>query len=162
MNPITFSLNLDPYLAQWFSNRHGHKDIISLRKGSVESILVQRFSRRKSEATQPDIPVPGALVIAIPENKAKPAEEYSYISPKVKEMLVMVIRDAFDLCMFEDLVKPKFPDSLKRELIEQWMEHNGIELTETNWLAVDKRYYRLRRRLMTRERVRNIRKKHRN
>lgn len=159
MSNITFSLNLPPWLAQWYTNRCGGGSPLRLPKGSVESTIVQRFSRRKSETDRPDFPAAGALTVEIPENKAKPAEIYSYLPDSAKVMLEKSIRSQFDLCLFEDLIRPLFPGMLKRDLIYSWMEKNCIEIDETNWFAVEKRYSRLRRRMLSDIRVKKTRKK---
>lgn len=159
MSGITFSLVLPPWLAQWYVHRCGGRSPVRLPKGSVESTIVQSFSRRKSERDAPDFPMPGDLLIEIPDNRAKPAEIYSFVPDSVKFMLQKAIRAQFDLCMFEDIVRPLFPGVMKKDLIYSWMEENGIEIDETNWCAVDKRYSRLRARMLNQARVKKSRKK---
>lgn len=163
MSKITFNLVLPPWLAQWFVHRCGGTMPVKLPKGSVESVLVQRFTVPKSYAEDPDVTgMSGAVVIEIPENKAKPAETYSHLPVKAKKLLAKSISDNFNLCLAHDIVRPAFPLSLKRELIETWMEQNGIEYTSTNWEGVEKRFTRLRADMLTAQRVKKARKKHRN
>lgn len=159
MPGITFSISLPKWLAQWYSYRCGGGAVIRLPKGSIESTIVQRFSRRKSEASQPDIPSPGDLVIEIPENRAKPAEIYSFVPDSAKQLLYKAILECFDLCMYEDIVRLNFSGVMKKDLIYSWMENNGIEIEETNWFAVEKRYSRLRSRMLSGVRVKKSRKK---
>lgn len=143
-----FYISLDPYLAQWFSFICGGGYPLTLRKGSPESILIQRFSRKKSEAESAGLPAPGDLAIRIPESKAKPADIYCHVPDSAKDLFLRSIRQQFDLMLFNDIVRDLFPASLKRDLIYAWMEKYQIDNTEQNWLAVEKRYSRLRARLL--------------
>lgn len=159
MSKFTFSLVLPSWLAQWYVNRCGGVSPLRMPKGSVESILVQRFTVRKSESISPDIPKPGDLVIEIPDNRAKPAAVYCCLPLKAKKMLEKSISDQFNLCMYEGIIRPCFPNMLKKDLIESWMEQNGIEFTEQNWLGVEKRFTRRRNAMLATMRVRKSRKK---
>ena len=159
MAQISFSLVLPQWLAQWYLNRCGGSWPVKLPKGSLESIIVQQFSRPKSQGVAPDLTTPGALMIAFPENKAKPANVYNYLPPAAKVMLEKVISNIFDLCLFNDIVAPLFPEMLKKDLIYLWMEENNIEITESNWNAIDKRFSRLRKKLLAEKRSKKSRKK---
>lgn len=159
MSKITFSLVLPPWLAQWYCYHCGGSVPVRMPKGSVESTIVQRFTQRKSEAGTPDIEESGALAIEIPENKIKPAEFYNHVPQSAKIMLERAIRAQFDLCMFQDIVKPLFPGMLKKDLIYAWMDKCGIEPTETNWLAIEKRFMRMKNRMLQNARTKKCRKK---
>lgn len=162
MSNITFSLSLPPWLAQWYTNRRGGSLPIKLAKGSLESITVQKFSRKKSESDAPDIPEEGDLLIEIPDSKIKPAINYSFIPDSAKTLLYKTILEEFDFCMAHEIILPqftKFSDTLKKNLIYSWMNENGIEFTETNWFGVVQRFDRHRQRLLNKERVKKSRKK---
>lgn len=159
MSAITFTLNLPQWLGQWLIFKCGGTSPVRLPKGSVESILVQRFCCRKSESSAPDISREGDIEICFPQNKAKPAEIWSHLPGSAKELLTRYIREHFDMCLYNDIVKPLFPTMLKTDLIWAWMEQNGIETTEANFWAVDKRFCRLRSRMLASRRVSNARKK---
>lgn len=135
---------------------------IKLAKGSLESITVQKFSRKKSESDAPDIPEPGDLLIEIPDSKIKPAVHYCFIPDSAKTLLYKTILEEFDFCMAHEIILPqftKFSDTLKKNLIYSWMNENGIEFTETNWFGVVQRFDRHRQRLLNKERVKKSRKK---
>ncbi|MBD5172284.1 MAG: hypothetical protein HDT02_03570 [Bacteroidales bacterium] len=151
-----FYLNLDPYLAQWFAHMCGASPDnpfavpLKLRKGSPEACIVRCFSRKKSEADVPDLPTANSVAIQIPEFKGKPSDIYSFVPRVAKVLIVQAIREQFDLALFNDIVSDLFPPGLKRELIDAWLEKYGIVNDEVNWLAVEKRYSRLRARLLER------------
>ena len=159
MSDFTFSLVLPSWIAQWYVHRCGGLSPVRTPKGSVESIIIQRFSRPKSEASAPDTGAEGAIMIIFPENKAKPTAVYNYFPDSAKKILARSISDQFNLCLFNDIVRPLFNNALKSDLIWAWMEENGIERTETNWLGIEKRYSRMRENLLRSRRVQKTRKK---
>lgn len=160
MPRITFSLALPPWLAQWYRSRCGGDRILKLPKFSLESVMIQHFSRKKTEAQSPDIPGPDDIIIEIPENKVKPAEIYSFIPAGVKVMLYKTILEIFDMQLMEDIVRPfNRAKGLKKDLIYSWMKMKNIEIDETNYLGVEKRFDRLRKRMLSAERVKKSRKK---
>lgn len=150
MDRVYFQIELPGYLRDWFVDFCGGDVPVSLPKGGIESIIVQMFTRAKGEI--PEGFHEDGLPIYIPENKYKPAVKYPYVPPRAKKAVESAIRSRFDLCLFDDLVKHLFPTSLKKDLIWAWMEDHHIEMTETNWLAIEKRYARLRNSLTTRVR----------
>lgn len=162
MSDFTFSLNLPQWLAQWLTFKCGGVTPIRLPKGSNESLLVQKFSSRKSETDMPDVENPDAVMIEIPENKLKPAHVYCYMSDRAKRLLTQSISEWFNFCLSQDIVRCCFPSKLKKELIEAWMEQNGIEINDTNWSGVEKRFKRLRESMLNSKRVKKHRKTVRN
>lgn len=182
MPEVCFTLELPRWLAQWYAHRCGGADPVRLPKGSLESMLTQRFIKRPPEAgTHPEAGTPkssgqagprlgagqgeprlGVLRIVIPENKLKPVESWNHMPAAGRKALLECIRSAFDLRLFHDLVRPLFPAKLKKDLIWDWMEENGIETDEPNCWAVEKRFDRLRARMLAGERVKKFRKKNRN
>lgn len=159
MSKFTFSLVLPCWLAQWYIHKCGGSLPVRLPKGSHESFLVQRLSVRKSEAIGVDIAAPGAIEIEIPDNKFKPADVYCCLPLRAKLTLIKSISEYFNLCIAEDLVTHLFPACLKKDLIEAWMENNGIEVNDTNYSGVEKRYRRLREKRLNSQRVKKHRKK---
>lgn len=162
MSNITFSLSLPPWLAQWYTHRRGGGSPVKLAKGSIESITVQKFSRKKSDTDAPDLPEPGDLLIEIPDSKIKPAIYYSFIPNSAKNLLYKTILEEFDFCMAHEIILPqfvKFSETLKKDLIYTWMVENEIEFTETNWFGVVQRFDRHRDRILNKDRVKKSRKK---
>lgn len=158
MPEITFSLVLPQWLAQWYVHRTGGQTPVRMPKNSCESLLVQTFAQKKSAAQHPDIAGQGDLELFIPANKAKPPQTYSHISDSLKSLVRKAISDSFDLAITSELVLRRFPGSFKKDVIEQWMRQNGIEITETACLAIEKRYDRRRAAILTADRVRRHRK----
>lgn len=159
MSKFTFNLVLPSWLAQWFINHYGGQLPVRLAKGSIESIIVQRFSMRKTDAESVDISSEGSVQVEIPDSKTKPAASYCFIPDHAKKLIAKSISDNFNMCLAEDIVKPCFPVSLKKELIEAWLEHNNIEFNDTNYQGVEKRFDRLRKDMLNARRVRKARKK---
>lgn len=154
MTGITFELELEDYLKDWFIYAHGGLEPVRLKKGSLESIIVQRFSKHKRDAVTIDKKSESSVSIFIPDNKAKPAEVYCFINDRTKKMIHDAVRMSFDLAISEGLVKNMFPPTLKKDMIYEWMEENGIETSEKNWFAVEKRYNRLRASMVARKKYR--------
>ena len=64
-----------------------------------------------------------------------------------------MIRNRFDRELWNDLHNFGRIGKRQDELIYAWMEKHGIEMTETNWNAIAKRYQRQRNIYMTRDRA---------
>lgn len=90
--------------------------------------------------------------------KHKPPETFFYLPKAAEDLLVSCIRNRFDIDMWTSL--SRFVSVMKRtdELIYAFMEKNGIDMTETNWNAIAKRYQRKRNSYKAYERVKKIRK----
>lgn len=159
MSKFTFNLVLPSWLAQWFISHNGGDYPVKLHKGSVESIIVQRFSLRKKDTDTVDVASSGSVAIEIPESKAKPASSYCFIPEYAKKLVAKSISENFNLCLATDIVKPCFPVELKKDLIEAWMIKNNIEFTDTNYLGIEKRFDRLRSNMLSAKRARKSRKK---
>lgn len=151
-------INLDPYLAQWFVHEQGGNVPVVLMRGCIERSILEQFLQRLPEGVAPQTCHSGGLPIVIPQFKHKPPESFFYLPKAAEDLLVSCIRNRFDIDMWTSL--SRFVSVMKRtdELIYAFMEKNGIEMTETNWNAIAKRYQRKRNSYKAYERVKKLRK----
>ena len=107
MDPIFIYIHLDEYLAQWFINDQGGKYPVELKRGSVESNILESFLAKQPE----DIPLqteannPDAVKIAIPFFKSKDVYYFNYLPKRAEELLVATIRNRFDVELWTTLHK---------------------------------------------------------
>lgn len=141
---IIYINNVEPYLKQWFIHEQGGEYPVSLVRGSVESCMLQLFLENKKAETA-DIVDEKTLAIRIPSFKRKDPRTYNYLPPMAKVALHKCIKNRFDVQMWQDLHQFSNLGIQIDDLIYAWMEKHGIELTETNWNAIAKRYQRKRR-----------------
>ena len=143
-NICVYLQNIEPYLKQWFIHEHGGEYPVSLVRGSVESCMLKQFieKRNEEEATNID---ERTLAIYIPTFKDKDPRTYFYLPNRAKVALHKCIKNRFDIQMWQDLHQFSNLSLQIDDIIYAWMEKHGIELTETNWNAIAKRYQRKRR-----------------
>lgn len=151
-------ITLDPYLAQWFVHEQGGNNPVCLMRGSIERSILEQFLQRLPDGVAPQTSRNGGLAIVIPQFKHKPPETFFYLPKAAEDLLVSCIRNRFDIDMWTSL--NKFVSVFRRmdELIYAFMEKNGIEMTETNWNAIAKRYQRKRNSYKSYERVKKMRR----
>lgn len=159
MSQICIYIELDPYLLQWFVHDTGGKTPVELQRGSVESKILEVYLAKRPPDIPPEVAAPGKLAIYIPTFRYRPAEFYNYLPRRAYAALLLAIRNRFDIALWRDL--HCFGKITKRqdELIYAWMEKNGIEMTETNWNAIAKRYQRQRDLYLQREAMKKLRNK---
>lgn len=155
MSQICIYIELDPYLLQWFVHDSGGKTPVELERGSVESKILEVYLAKRPPDIPPEVAAPGKVAIYIPTFRYRPAEVYNYLPKRAYAALLLSIRNRFDVALWNDL--HRFGKITKRqdELIYAWMEKNGIEMTETNWNAIAKRYQRQRDLYLMRHRAKN-------
>ena len=160
MDPIFIYIHLDDYLAQWFINDQGGKYPVELKRGSVESIILESFLAKQPEdiPQQTEANNPDAVKIAIPFFKSKDVNYFNYLPKRAEDLLVATIRNRFDVELWTTL--HKFTSIINRqdELIYAFMESHGIEINEKNWCTIAKRYQRKRTVYRINERVKKFRK----
>lgn len=138
-------LNLDPYLAQWFINDHGGTIPVKLKRGSVESCIIEQFITLPPSDYKPMNEGESNVQIEIPCFKSKDTRYNFFLPPKAVELLISCIRNRFDVEMWNELYRfSSYVLKRQDELIYAFMEKHGIELTETNWNAIAKRFQRKR------------------
>ena len=153
MSQICLYISLEDYLAQWFVHEHGGEIPVQLIRGSVESKILEVYLTHRPEDELPDIAGDGKLAIAIPSFRNRPPEVFNYLPQRALASLLTMIRNRFDIELWNDLHNFGRIGKRQDELIYAWMEKDGIEMTETNWNAIAKRYQRQRNIYMTRDRA---------
>lgn len=161
MSDFYIYLPLEDYLSQWFVNDHGGEIPVKLTRGSVESKILETFLEKLPCGAVPEICHSEKLAVKIPTFRYKPPETYNYLPPLALAFLLKVIRNRFDVQLWAELHHFGSIGCRLDDFIYAWMEKHRIELTETNWNAIAKRYQRQRNIYLNRERAKKqyIRKK---
>ena len=154
MDRVFLYIHLDDYLAQWFIHDQGGKYPVHLKRGSVESNILETFLDKQPDNVpqQTEANNPDAVKVAIPDFKSRDITTYNYLPKYAEELLVAVIRNRFDVELWTSL--HKFSSLLKRqdELIFAFMQRHGIVVNEKNWNAIAKIYQRQHRNNLARKR----------
>ncbi len=159
MSDVTLSFKCDEYLRQWFINESGGEIPVRLRKGSPESHLLEFSLVPKSRCQEEPEKTDDDLVVIIPSFRYKDPEYYNALTPTGRKAFVEILRKRFDLQLWQEFNGVSSLGLRKDELIYTWMETHGIDVSDRNYEAVSQRLKRLERRLRTKIRVRNFRKK---
>lgn len=153
MSDLCIYLPLEDYLAQWFVNEHGGERPVHLLRGSIESKALETYLEKLPEDIEPEVLAPDKLAVRIPTFRTRPPETYNYLPPRALALLLNIIRNRFDLQLWEELHHFGKIGRRQDELIYAWMEKHRIDPTEKNWNAIAKRYQRQRNIYMMRERA---------
>ena len=153
MSQICIYIELDNYLAQWFINEQGGQSPVSLIRGSVESKILEVYLNKQPDDCKPETSSEYTVGIYIPTFRHRPAEIYNYLPKHAKAALVSSIRNRFDIALWNDLHHFGRIGRRQDELIYAWMEKHGIEINESNWNAIAKRYQRQRDIYLSRQRA---------
>lgn len=154
MSEFYLYFKLDDYLAQWYLNDNGGASPVKLGKGSVESKFLESFLIRRPAQAAPEPAGESNVAIEIPFFRFKPPQTYNYLSKKSRAAFITLIRDRFDVDLWTAVSGIETTGEMKKVVIEAWMESRGIEVSDKNWNAVDKRYMRMKERYQKRERSR--------
>lgn len=160
MSGFNIYLELPQYLAQWYAytcreHHFMYDDIcpdgpvdpmnpVEPIKDSYESKVLHQNLRKQPNAIPEPVPEKATLALAIPYYKDKDPRTYNYLGKHARSLVEDALHESFDIAMWEEL--HLFRVILKRQdhMIWAFMENHGIECNETNWLAIAKRYQRLR------------------
>lgn len=155
MSQICLYIPLEDYLAQWFIHENGGETPVHLLRGSVESKILEVYLTHRPAGVFPEMPGEGKLAVAIPSFRNRPPEVFNFLPKYAMAYLLNIIRNRFDIQLWNEL--HHFGKITKRqdELIYAWMEKHGIEITETNWNAIAKRYQRQRNVYLKRQWAKN-------
>ena len=158
MSQVILYIPVEQYLRQWVIASNGGSSPVKLKKGSPEAHFLEISLQNKTQSSGLLDYKHDALCILIPEFRHKPAQYYNYLSPTAVSAFIKILRRRFDYAIWKDLMN--LTSFLRRqdEVVYAWMEANGIDVTETNYLAVTKRLQRLRDRLAASRRMKNQRK----
>lgn len=133
------------YLAQWFRHSMGGDEPVHLVRGSIESKILELWLTTLPEGEKPQLRQEGDIAIAIPTFRNRPVESYNFLPKFAQEAMVKMIRNRFDVALWDDLHAFGNIRKEQKEIIYAWLEANGIEPEAKNWDAVAKRYQRLRK-----------------
>lgn len=143
-NCICFYLDVEPYLKQWFIHDMGNEHPVSLIRNSAESDIVRRWlTVLPPDKSLPD-GNPDMLAIYVPSYNELDREKLYYLPTAALKLLKQCIRNRFIIELWRDLNDFGFIGFQKQDVIYAWLEQHGIEITETNFNAVQKIYQRKR------------------
>lgn len=152
-------VKMPSYLAQWLIHRHGGNTPISFLRGSVESKMLQRVTVQLPKGELPLRQQEGEVAIVIPFSKSHDPRTYNHITETGKRCLVQMVKNAFDVEVWEFLHDFGKIGKKQKDLIYLFMEQHGIEETGSDWDAIAKIYQRLRNIYLTKTRRQNGKKK---
>lgn len=136
-------LDISDYLRQWFVNDMGGGEPVRLPRNSVEHQFLETYLTAPPKGAAPDIDRT-RLAIELPNFKSKDTRVCHYLSPKSRNALAGIIYNRFDLDLWQHVHRFSSTFRKSKDLIESFMELRGIEITDTNYNAVLKRYQRKR------------------
>lgn len=149
MSEVTIYVPMPSYLRQWFVHRHGGQQPVTLRRGSIESKLLQRASTTPPDDYRPALKRADEVAVCLPSSKFHDPRTYSYVSPRGKAALVSLLKDDFDIDVWEFLHDFGRIGHQQKDLIYLFMEQRGIAEDGTTWDAIAKIYQRLRKNYLT-------------
>ena len=144
MSEYCIYLKMPSYLRQWFIHRHGGTDPVTLRRGSIESKMLQRATVPLPPNAIPARRLEGEVAIQIPYSKSHDPRYYNHITETGKRALLNCIKDDFDIDVWEYLHDFGKIGCQQKDLIYLFMEQRGILEDGTCWDAIAKIYQRLR------------------
>ena len=144
MSDYYIYLQLPPYLRQWFVHRHGGHEPVNLRRGSIESLILQRATMPTPDGYIPRPKADGELAVCLPYSKAHDPRIYNYISDTGKKALADRIKMDFDMDVWDFLHDFGKINEQQKELINMFMEQRGIREDGSCWDAIAKIYQRKR------------------
>lgn len=157
MAKISLYFDVEEYLKQWFVFDSGGEYPVRLRKKSPESIFIEVAIRPKREAEESP-KTRGNLEIIIPSFRYKDPEYYNHFPASAIPKFIAILKKRFDLQLWNDMIRVQnMPGLTFKDELQTWMEAHGIEITDTNYEAVNKRAQRMRMRHLVAERVRRHR-----
>lgn len=155
---MTIFLHLPPYLRSWTLHQFGESGIVSFPKGSVENHIMQIGLRkpRVDETTIIHCPE-GWTAVNVPQLRGVNLASRNYLPDKVRTAIEGVILRRFDIALWYVICAIGFKVASKKDILEAWMEANGIEPDEPNSWSVTQRANRLLKRYADRQRARRKR-----
>lgn len=144
MENICIYIKLPPYLAQWFVHEQGGETPVHLRRGSVESLILEHSLRKQPRNLTPELDHTGKVAIVIPSFPRKSPLYYNHLPLPAQMELRNCIRNRFIIAMWRALHRFEQVGEQQKEAIYNWMNEQHIEDTETNWNAIAKLYQRKR------------------
>lgn len=149
MSDYCIYLKLPSYLRQWFIHRHSGEEPVTLRRGSIESKMLQRATVPLPDNCIPDRKQDGETAVFIPYSKSHDPRTYNHITPTGKRAMLSRIKDDFDLDVWDFLHDFGKIGKQQKDLIYLFMEQRGIVEDGTCWDSIAKIYQRLRKNYLT-------------
>lgn len=149
MSEYCVYLKMPSYLRQWFIHRHGGNEPVNLIRGSLESKLLMRATCKQPEGVLPPMQQDGETAVYIPYYKAHDPRYYNYITERGKAAMVSLIKEDFDLDLWNYLHDFGKIGAQQKNLILLFMEQRGIKEDGSCWDAIAKIYQRLRKNYLT-------------
>jgi len=143
MSEMTIHLKLQPWLRQWLVHEQGGEPV-SFQRNSTEHDIIKLSLVKLPEGCKPDLPGEDTVAIRLPSFKKIDVRVYNHMTRHGKTMLRNCIRSRMIVAMWNDISAWGNIGKQKQDVIWTWMEANGIELTETNFFALQKIYQRRR------------------
>ena len=132
------------YLRQWFVHRHGGSEPVSLRRGSIESLILQRATVPQPDGVIPQKKQDDELAVCLPYSKSHDPRIYNFITDTGKRALIERIKADFDLDVWEYLHDFGKITKQQKDLIYLFMEQRGIHEDGSCWDSIAKIYQRKR------------------
>lgn len=149
MSEYCVYLKMPSYLRQWFIHRHGGSNPVNLIRGSVESKLLQRATVPLPHGVLPPRQQEDEVAVCIPYSKTHDPRTYNYITETGKNAMLSLIKDDFDLDLWDYLQDIDKRSTQQKILIQLFMEQRGIREDGKCWDAIAKIYQRLRKNYLT-------------
>lgn len=151
-------LNLPPYLKAWVLCQYGESGVVYFPKGSLENNIMQLGMRKPRADESPMVTCPeGWTEVFVPQFRGVNLTSRNYLPNKTRIAIEGVILRRFDIGLWRVISTIDFKAITKKEIIEAWMEANGIEVDEPNSWSVMQRANRLLKRYADRVRIRRRR-----
>ncbi|MDE6272890.1 MAG: hypothetical protein K2M31_07780 [Muribaculaceae bacterium] len=155
-------LFLDPYLAQWWKHSLGGDEPVNLPKVAVErkyivaNAVVTDYNQDIDNKIEEGME---SVRIALPRSLVQPPGKIVFLKKKARNNLAEMIRNSFDIDLWNDVHDYRNVGVEQKKIIEAWMELHDVEITDKNFNAVIKRYQRLRKAYLSNMRVKKFRQK---
>lgn len=149
MSDYCIYLKLPSYLRQWFIHRHSGDEPVTLRRGSIESKMLQRATVPLPPGMLPDRQQEGETAVFIPYSKAHDPRTYNHITATGKRAMQCRIKEDFDIDVWQFLHDFGKIGKQQKDLIYLFMEQRGIKEDGSCWDAIAKVYQRLRKNYLT-------------
>lgn len=166
-NQFYLYLTWPRYLAQWYAHRmhelkhfddehlepyqyncdlaHHELEPVETQRGSIERNILEMFLAKQPADCPGRISEHTTIKLVVPNFVHKPAQTYNYLSPKSQTLLESTVRNHLRV-EFNKYVRKIDPLHMApvEEVLEAFMEDNGIENTDTNMQCLKQMWYRLR------------------
>ncbi|MDE5773999.1 MAG: hypothetical protein K2H86_06045 [Muribaculaceae bacterium] len=138
-------LDLEPYLRQWFQYFCGCDSTpLVLPKGCPEAKLLRVFLRAPREGEEVLPPEDHDFTpVRIPHFSGHDVYSANYLPKRGHDVLKSMIRDRFDLDLWQSLCTVPLRGEYRKDAVQAWMDARGIEDTMTNYETVIKRFQKL-------------------